>query len=132
MNDIFELEYRGLNLLDEISIVEVAIDKFHKVIHIYDTNHVVEPEFNFSISKYQMSAGFYKMAKILFNKQFFESQIQTEQQWINEITWVFYGSKKSILLYESLNIIEIPKAVSIINGQNKEHHLYSKYLFRVI
>lgn len=128
MKEIFELEYRGLNIFDEISTVEVAIDSIHKVIHMYDTNQVVEPEYNFSAKKYQMSDGFFKLAKVLYEKQFFASGSETVERWINEITWVFYGSKRSILIFEELRILEIPK----LGASNSEHSLYSKYIARVM
>ena len=132
MSAIFELEYRGLNLLDEICTVEIAMDRLQKVIHIHDTNQVVEPEYNFSIKQFQMSEGFYKMAKIFYNKKFLELQSQTEIQWINEIVWVFYGSKKSIFKYEEEAIIEIPKTQLLNEEQNLTHGLYTKYVLRVL
>ena len=41
---IQQMEYRGLNLHDVIGSVEIAIDADLNTIHIYDTNHIVEPE----------------------------------------------------------------------------------------
>ncbi|MDI7740726.1 hypothetical protein QMK38_01825 [Lysinibacillus fusiformis] len=132
MKEIFELEYRGLNLFDEISTVEVAIDNQNKVIHIYDINQVVEPEYDITAKKYQLSEGFYKMAKVLFEKKFFESPYETEAQWLTEITWVFYGSKRSIFKSEGLNLLEIPKAGLSYESENSEKSLYSKYVLRVL
>jgi len=132
MKEIFELEYRGLNLFDEISTVEVAIDNQNKVIHIYDINQVVEPEYDFTAKKYQLSEGFYKMAKVLFEKKFLESPYETEAQWMTEITWVFYGSKRSIFKSEGLNLLEIPKAELSYEAENSEQSLYSKYVLRVL
>lgn len=133
MREVLELEYRGLNLLDEISTVEIAIDSLHKEIHIYDTNQVVEPEYNFSTKAYQMSEGFFKMAKVFFDKRYIAIQSQTTtQQWIQEITWVFYGSKKSILKLEGGTIIEISKVEALNEAVKLAHRLYSKYLLRVV
>lgn len=129
MSDIFEFEYKGLNILDEISTVEVAIDSLHRTVHIYDTNQVVEPEFNFSTRKYQMSNGFFKMAKVLYDKRFFDTTSQTIEQWVNEWIWLFYGSKRSILSYDGVDVIEIPKEVS---ENNNNHHLYKKYILRLL
>ena len=132
MSAIFELEYRGLNLLDEISSVEIAIDQLLKVIHIYDTNQVVEPEFNFSIKQYQLSDGFYKMTKVIYDKKFFVLANHTRTQWINEVIWIFYGSKKSILKYSEGTIIEIPKDEFTYVNDILVHSLYEKYALRVL
>lgn len=64
MEQIYQMEYRGLNLFDEISTVELAIDEANKTIHIYDVGQVVTPVFNFDVSAYELSDGFYKMAEI--------------------------------------------------------------------
>ncbi|MFC7684568.1 aminopeptidase [Ureibacillus sp. GCM10028918] len=132
MNGVFEFEYRGLNIIDEISTVEVALDPVHNAFHIYDTNDVVEPEYSFSLKKYVMSDGFYRMANVLYEKQFFESASQTVEQWISEKTWLFYGSKKSIIKYYGVDIIEISKEECIDEDLNEIHHLYNKYVMRVL
>ncbi|MDN4494575.1 hypothetical protein [Ureibacillus aquaedulcis] len=133
MSEVLEVEYRGLNILDEISTVEIALDYQHNAIHIYDRNEVVEPEFNFSTRKYELSEGFFKMAKVLYNKRFFEVPSQAVEQWIDERIWVFYGSKKSILKFDKAGVIEIPKDIF---GNGKQipggHPLYNKYVLRVI
>ena len=131
MSEILELEYRGLNLLDEISAVEVAFDLIHKVIHIYDTNQVVEPEFNFTAKKYQMSDGFYQMAKVLYDKRFIATEKQSAEQWRDAMTWVFYGSKKSIIKYEALTSSEIPKEEAL-NVENSNYPFYEKYRSRIL
>ncbi|MCM3388044.1 hypothetical protein M3649_07825 [Ureibacillus chungkukjangi] len=132
MSGIFELEYRGLNLLDEISSVEIAIDSLQKVIHIYDINQVVEPEFNFSTKQYQMCEGFYKMVKVLADKNFFQSENHKQAHWIDEVTWIFYGSRNSILKIVKDTIIEIPKEGLSSEKYNLVHGLYPKYVLRVL
>ena len=129
---MLELEYRGLNILDEISTVEVAIDAIQKVIHIYDTNQVVEPEYNFSKKKYQTSEGFYKMTKVLYEKRFLELRSQTIAEWVSEITWFFYGSKNSILKYQKDDFVEISKKGNLQENHQGIQPLYQKYLLRVI
>lgn len=130
MNELLELEYRGLSIMDEIRTVEIALDHLHNTIHIYDKNEVVEPEFNFSTRQYEMSDGFFKMAKVLYEKRFFESRSQTEEQWIDEWIWLFYGSKKSILKYDRVSVTEIPKA--LCKQEDISHPLYNKYVVRVL
>lgn len=132
MSEILELEYRGLNIFDEISTVEVAIDESHKVIHIYDCNQVVEPEYNFTAKQYQMSEGYFKMANVLYDKKFYESNYQTLKEWIMGITWIFYGSKKSIIKYQEGIITEIPKENNKVTKSNSIELLYKKYLMRVL
>ncbi|HWK24343.1 MAG TPA: hypothetical protein VNS08_15050 [Ureibacillus sp.] len=132
MSGFFEFEYKGLNILDEVSTVEVAIDDNHQVIHIYDINQVVEPEFNFSTNEFQMSDGFFKMANLIYKKRFSVSPDQTVEQWINEKVWIFYGSKKSIIKYEGSQIVEIPKGWDLAKENEQGHLLYKKYFLRVI
>ncbi|WP_052130276.1 hypothetical protein [Ureibacillus sinduriensis] len=130
MNELLELEYRGLSIMEEIRTVEIAIDEPKNIIHIYDKNEVIEPEFNFSTKQYQLGDGFFKMAEVLYKKTFFESKSQTVEQWINEWTWLFYGSKKSILKYEGVSITEIPKEKC--KQEHINHPFYNKYLVRVL
>ena len=132
MSEIFELEYRGLNILDEISTVEIAIDELNKIIHIYDTNQVVEPEYNFSTKQFQMSDGFLKMSKVLYDKKFFNTQSDTVEHWINQTTWIFYGSRKSIIMYVEENIIEISKDKPTIENQIPRDCLHTKYVLRIL
>ena len=68
---ILQLEYRGLNLYDLVDTVEIAIDADLQMIHIYDTQQIVEPEYDFSTKSYMLSEGFWKMAKTIKEKQFF-------------------------------------------------------------
>ncbi len=70
MEKIYQMEYRGLNLFDEISTVELAIDEENQTIHIFDVGQVVSPPiFNFDVSAYELSDGFYKMADVLRHKK---------------------------------------------------------------
>lgn len=127
------MEYRGLNLLDDISTVELAFDLSAEVIHVFDTNQVVEPEFNFTTKSYQLSDGFYKMAKVLYEKQFIApSEEETFESWVKRKTWFFYGSKKSILKYDGTNISKVINLESVNEVQIIKNHLYKKYLSRLI
>ena len=65
---IQQLEYRGLNLHDVIGSVEIAIDVDLNTIHIYDTDHIVEPEYDFLTKNFKLSEGFWKMANVINRK----------------------------------------------------------------
>ncbi|WP_107924798.1 hypothetical protein [Lysinibacillus parviboronicapiens] len=128
MEQIYQMEYRGLNLFDEISTVELAIDEARRTIHIFDIGQVVTPIFNFDVSAYELSEGFYKMADILRHKH-----ILTVQQPASELTlseWLitnnayFYSPKQRIKKYANGCIVEIV-------DREKEQFLFDVYVQRV-
>lgn len=82
-----ELEYKGLNLIDEIGTVEIGLDIEHNKVHLYDMQQIVSLEYDFVKKNYILSEGFHKMANVLMQKQFFSEKdsIQVEQ-WIKEKT----------------------------------------------
>lgn len=99
---IHQLEYKGLNLMDVVGTVELAIDTKVKTIHIFDTQQIVEPDYDYVSKGYRLSDGFYKMADVLKKKPFFSTEIGiTTVQWINMYRWVFYCSKQMIKQYEN-------------------------------
>ncbi|WP_342544094.1 hypothetical protein [Lysinibacillus sp. FSL W7-1291] len=128
MEKIYQMEYRGLNLFDEISTVEIAIDEEKQTIHIFDVGQVVSPIFNFDVSAYELSDGFYKMADVLRHKK-----ILTNHQADNNVTlseWLimnnayFYIPQKRIKKYMQGSIIEIV-------DRAKEPWLFDDYVQRV-
>ncbi|KUF34515.1 MULTISPECIES: hypothetical protein [Lysinibacillus] len=128
MEKIYQMEYRGLNLFDEISTVELAIDEEKQTIHIFDVGQVVSPIFNFDVSAYELSDGFYKMADVLRHKK-----ILTNHQADNNVTlseWLimnnayFYIPQKRIKKYMQGSIIEIV-------DRAKEPWLFDDYVQRV-
>ena len=76
MEKIYQMEYRGLNLFDEISTVELAIDEENQTIHIFDVGQVVSPIFNFDVSAYELSDGFIKWLMFCDTKNLNESTIR--------------------------------------------------------
>ncbi|MEK4230108.1 aminopeptidase [Solibacillus sp. FSL H8-0538] len=129
-----ELEYKGLNLFDEISTVEIALHEQSRTIHVFDIQQVVEPEYNFSNKNYMLSEGFYKMAVVLEGKQFFEKkQQQTLPQWIDSITWHFYSSKKTIKTYKDATIYVTPfeQFSSWTDTELLDNGFYPKYAQRL-
>lgn len=96
-----EMEYKGLNLLDEICTVEIALDEELSIVHVYDTNYVVEPTYHFGRKEYELSEGFFKLAEVLKQKYFFvEKRSENIDQWIESLTWIFYSSNQSIKCFQ--------------------------------
>ncbi|MBD8522176.1 hypothetical protein [Lysinibacillus fusiformis] len=111
MEKIYQMEYRGLNLFDEISTVELAIDEEKQTIHVYDIGQVVSPIFNFDVSAYELSDGFYKMADILRHKKILTNQQDdsdlTLSEWLIKNNAYFYIPNKRIKKYVQGSIVEI-------------------------
>ena len=128
MEQIYQMEYRGLNLFDEISTVELAIDEARKTIHIFDIGQVVTPVFNFDVSAYELSDGFYKMADILRHKKILTGQQAatelTLSQWLITNNVYFYSPKQRIKKYANGSIVEII-------DRDKEQLLFETYIERV-
>ncbi len=122
------MEYRGLNLLDEISTVELAIDEEKQTIHIFDVGQVVSPIFNFDVSAYELSDGFYKMADVLRHKKILTKQQTgsdlTLSEWLIMNNAYFYIPQKRIKKYVNGSIIEIV-------DRAKEPWLFDDYVQRL-
>ncbi|MBG9452774.1 hypothetical protein ABE61_01260 [Lysinibacillus sphaericus] len=127
MEQIYQMEYRGLNLFDEISTVELAIDEEGQTIHIFDAGQVVSPIFNFDVSAYELSDGFYKMADILRHKRILTNQQPgnelTLSEWLITNTAYFYIPQKRIKKYAQGSIKEII-------DRTKEQSLFDDYVQR--
>lgn len=128
MDKIYQMEYRGLNLFDEISTVELAIDEEKQTIHIYDIGQVVSPIFNFGVSAYELSDGFYKMADILRHKKILTNQQAdsdlTLSEWLIKNNAYFYIPNKRIKKYVQGSIVEIV-------DRTMEQALFDDYVQRV-
>lgn len=128
MDKIYQMEYRGLNLFDEISTVELAIDEEKQTIHIYDIGQVVSPIFNFDVSAYELSDGFYKMADILRHKKILTNQQAdsdlTLSEWLIKNNAYFYTPNKRIKKYVQGSIVEIV-------DRTMEQALFDDYVQRV-
>ncbi|WP_025114371.1 hypothetical protein [Lysinibacillus fusiformis] len=128
MEKIYQMEYRGLNLFDEISTVELAIDEEKQTIHIYDIGQVVSPIFNFDASAYELSDGFYKMADILRHKKILTNQQAnsdvTLSEWLIKNNAYFYIPNKRIKKYVQGSIVEIV-------DRTIEQALFDEYVQRV-
>ena len=121
------MEYRGLNLHDVIGSVEIAIDADLNTIHIYDTNHIVEPEYDFLTKNFKLSEGFWKMAGIIKEKQLFLSNDEKRlERWIESFKWFFYSSGQSIKIYKQGVMVDYK-----IGYIDNEKLLYEKYFSRL-
>ncbi len=121
------MEYRGLNLHDVIGSVEIAIDADLNTIHIYDTNHIVEPEYDFLTKNFKLSEGFWKMAGTIKEKQLFLSNDEKRlDRWIESFKWVFYSSGQSIKIYKQGVMVDYK-----IGYIDNEKLLYEKYFSRL-
>ena len=124
---IQQMEYRGLNLHDVIGSVEIAIDADINTIHIYDTDHIVEPEYDFLTKNFQLSEGFWKMAGVIKEKQLFLSNDEKRlDRWIESFKWVFYSSSQSIKIYTQGVMVNFK-----IGYIDNEKLLYEKYFSRL-
>ena len=126
-----EMEYRGLNLLDEINTVEIALDEEKNIIHIFDVNYVIEPIFDFKNSEYSLSEGFYQFAEVLKSKYFFvEKRQMVMRDWIASFTWQFYSSNKTIKSYREGEFIVTQLSVLTDETESTllQKGLYPKYI----
>ena len=127
---IQQLEYKGLNLMDVIGTVEIAIDSKVNTIHLFDTQQIVEPEYDFVTKSYILSEGFYKMAGILKGKPLFLGNKELSfEQWIEAHRWVFYCSKQTIKCYENGQMTIYSKQQFAQFESTKKY--YSKYILRL-
>ena len=132
---VYEMEYKGLNLLDEVCTIEIALDVESDTVHIFDTNHVVEPTYHFGRKEYELSEGFFKLAEVLNQKYFFvEKRNQNLEKWIDSLTWTFYSSNQSIKCFQG-NTFSILPLKMIMNQDEQsliDEKLYPKYVNRLI
>ena len=129
------MEYKGLNLLDEVCTVEIALDEELATVHIYDTNYVVEPTYHFSRKEYELSEGFFKLAKVLNQKYFFvEKKSEDLTMWIESLTWTFYSSNQSIKSFQkqTFSILPVKMLIDLDEQSLKDEKLYPKYVYRLL
>ena len=132
---LYEMEYKGLNLLDEVCTIEIALDVEYGTVHIFDTNYVVEPTYHFGRKEYELSEGFFKLAQVLKQKYFFvEKNSEDLEKWIKSLTWIFYSSNQSIKCFQG-NTFSIISVKTIVNEDEQSliaEKLYPKYVKRLI
>ena len=132
---LYEMEYKGLNLLDEVCTIEIALDVEYDTVHIFDTNYVVEPTYHFGRKEYELSEGFFKLAQVLKQKYFFvEKRNENIENWIESLTWIFYSSNQSIKCFQG-NTFSIISVKAIVNEDEQSliaEKLYPKYVKRLI
>lgn len=133
MEKWFEMEYRGLNIFDEISVVELAINLDLQTIHVLDQHQVVEPEYDFSTKKFRESEGFINMTKVLHDKYFLRKNMDEDlEAWVKRMKWVFYGSKQWIFQMDNGDVKEVMKKTDIHQQVINNHDFYRKYMERIL
>ncbi|MGM9950989.1 MAG: aminopeptidase [Lysinibacillus sp.] len=128
------MEYKGLNLMDEVGTAEIALDEGRNTIHVFDTNHIVEPEYHFFNKSYILSDGFAKLAEVLMSKHFFAEKREMElAEWIGSFTWQFYSSNQTVKTYKKGEFTIIPAAALSCKEESAliQMGLYPKYVKRL-
>ena len=122
--DMYEIQYQGMNLMDVIATVEVAIDEEQQMVHLYDPHSVVWPEYGGKDKGYVLSDGFFRMVDTFQYKPFFKALIlQEELDWLQKIKWIYYKPHANILFYESGSMYTL--------DLNRNILLYNKYADRL-
>lgn len=116
-----QFEYKALNLLDEISTVELTLDTINSSIHVFDRDGAVYPQFNFSTKQYEPNDEFWKMKENIEQKHLaatFFAEIN------EELKWLFYTPKKEVYCF-TVNCNKMDKV-------NKENNIcLSNYVDRL-
>ena len=92
-----QIEYKALNLLDEISTVELTLDTINRSIHVFDVDGAVYPQFNFSTKQYEPNDEFWKMKETIEQKHFaapFFVEVKEESKWL------FYTPTKEVYCFK--------------------------------
>ena len=116
-----QFEYKALNLVEEISTVELTLDTINGSIHVFDQDGAVYPQFNFSTKQYEPNDEFWRMKETIEQKYlaatFFE-QIK------EEVRWLFYTPTKEVFCF-TVNYNKMNKV-------NKENSIcLSRYVERL-
>ncbi|MEG0386594.1 MAG: aminopeptidase [Solibacillus sp.] len=130
-----ELEYKGLNLMDQVGTVELAIHAKLKMIHVYDTQQIVDPEYDFRTKNYRLTDEFFKMAQVLMQKSFLEKNIEDSlQSWVDSITWIFYSSKNAVKAYKNkeMLVLHFSELAQMDEQQLFDKNYYPKYVTRLL
>lgn len=129
-----EMQYNGLNIWDEISIVEIAFDEYRTSIHVFDIAMTVEPEFNFTNKQFELSDGFIKMAAVIKDKQYLTKNSETLEEWIDRITWQFYCSNNKILTFKagSFEKFDTKDFAVLTDEELFAKNFYPKYVKRML
>ena len=135
MMKLNELEYKALNVMDEICTVEVAFEPQYNTIHIFDTAQAVEPEYNFVTKQFVLSDAFWPMAEKLATKGFIsKNEGESITEWVNRLTWHFYSSKQTIKTYTNA-VMTTVMAHSVIQNeheQDNEKVYYRRYVKKLL
>ena len=88
-----QFEYKALNIVDEISTVELTLDTTNSCIHIFDQDGAVYPHYSFSTQQYEPNDEFWKMKEIIEHKHLASTFFEEKKE---DTKWVFYTPKRDI------------------------------------
>ena len=127
----YQMEYRALNLLDEVCTVEITILEDEGILHIFDKEEAIVPIYNFTENQYELSEDFYKMANVLLGKKILmpkDISNLSVDDWINRLTVYFY-SKRCVQIYTE----KVFESVALSDYQKLEEDglIHTPYLLRI-
>lgn len=125
------MEYRALNLLDEVCTVEITILEDEGILHIFDKEEAIVPIYNFKKKHFELSDDFRKMANVLLGKNILmpkDSSDLSIEEWIKRLTIYFY-SKRYIHLYKEEGIVSVP--LSDVGNLAGDSLIHTPYLDRL-
>lgn len=129
MTSILHMEYKALNLLDEVCSVELAIMDDKKELHILDCHKAISPIYNFSVGKYKLNDDFYQMVRVLMKKKILFSNNCGEMSiddWLDRNTIFIYSDPSKVFKNKNskLDVIELKQ-------NSYEENLYLHYVNRI-
>lgn len=129
MNPVLHMEYKALNLLDEVCSVEIAIMEDKRELHILDIHKAVSPVYHFGRQAYEFTDDFYRMIQVLMSKKILFSnncKEMDEEQWLHQNTIYFYSENSNVITWGNHKISAFKLASIEITP-----HFYLPYLKRV-
>ena len=95
-----QFEYKALNLFDEISTVEIALDAINSCIHVFDRDGAVYPQFNYSKKQYEPNDEFWKMKETIEHKHLATTFFEEIKE---EAKWLFYTPTKDVYCFSVIS-----------------------------
>lgn len=98
------MEYKALNLVDEVCTVEITVQEDKRMLHILDLEDAVSPSYNFVEDQFVLSDDFQKMALVLKRKNILLFQNNYEvalEKWLKPLIIIFYRKKSILHVYSN-------------------------------
>lgn len=123
METMPKLIYNGLNMMDEMGVVQITFDTAANRIHVLDKQYVCEPVYDYQKKAYTFSDETLACAKVLFHKKYILTNSINFEEWIKKVDWVFYSNKSVILRYVDARWYEY-------NWKSQQSFLYKDYQWK--